>query len=165
VASGIEAGRSEEKRGTVIALRKSPTDDATNTTAVENTTGKPDMGGDTASFHATANATNGPDATTDATRHPADRAEGGISGNSGIRSGDFSGTPTPIWEFLSKPPGWLQKQMDHCRQKGCPASQLKALAASVAAELYGHPTKGAEILPEVEAFMTHGVGCNCEACQ
>jgi hypothetical protein len=109
-------------------------------------TGKPETGGDTASPDATANATNGPDATADATRHPADRPEGGISGNSGIRSGDFSGTSTPIWEFLSKPPGWLQKQMDHCRQKGCPASQLKALAASVAAELYGHATKGAEIL-------------------
>jgi hypothetical protein len=91
VASGIEAGRSEEKRGTVIALRKSPTDDATNTTAVENTTGKPDMGGDTASSHATANATNGPDATANATQNPADRAKGGLSGNSGIRSGDFSG--------------------------------------------------------------------------
>jgi predicted amino acid dehydrogenase len=32
VASGIEAGRSEEKRGTVIALRKSPTDNATDAT-------------------------------------------------------------------------------------------------------------------------------------
>ena len=55
-----------------------------------------------------------------------------------------------------------QKQMDHCRQKGCPASQLKALAASVAAELYGQAIRGAGILPEVEAFMTHGVGCDCE---
>ena len=33
VAAGIEAARSEEKRGTVIALRKIPTDDATNATA------------------------------------------------------------------------------------------------------------------------------------
>jgi hypothetical protein len=55
--------------------------------------------------------------------------------------------------------------MDHCRRQGCPASQLKALAASVAAELYGRATKGAEILPEVEAFMTHGIGCDCEVCQ
>ena len=165
VAAGINAGRSEEKRGTVIALRKSPTDDATNATARENVTGKPDTGGNTASSDATANATSAPDATANATRDPAGRAEGGISGNSGIRSGDISGTPTPIREFLSKPPGWLQKQMDHCRQRGCPASQLKALAASVAAELYGQATKGAEILPEVEAFMTHGVGCDCGVCQ
>ena len=88
VASGIEVGRSEEERGTVIALRKSPTDDATDTTSGENTTGKPDAGGDTASSDATANATNGPNAT----RNPANRADGG---NSGIRSGDFSG-PAPF---------------------------------------------------------------------
>ena len=95
VAAGIEAGRSEEKRGTIIALRKSPTHDATDTIGSENATGKPDMGGNTASSDATANATNGSDATADATPNPADRAEGGISGNSGIRSGDFSG-PTPF---------------------------------------------------------------------
>src|SRR5215210_599109 len=35
VAAGIEASRSEEKRGTVIALRKSPTDYATNATGDE----------------------------------------------------------------------------------------------------------------------------------
>jgi hypothetical protein len=34
----------------------------------------------------------------------------------------------------------------------------------VAADLCGDATSGAEILPEVEAFMTHGVGCDCEAC-
>jgi hypothetical protein len=95
VAAGIEAGRSEEKRGTIIALRKSPTDDATNATESENTTGKPDTGGDTASSDATANATGASNATANATRKPADRAEGGISGNSGIRSGDFSG-PAPF---------------------------------------------------------------------
>jgi hypothetical protein len=165
VAAGIGATRSEEKRGTVIALRKSPTDDATNATAAKNATGKPDTGGNTASSNATANATSAPNATANASPNPADRADGGITGNSGIRSGGFSGMPTPIREFLSKPAGWLQKQMDHCRQRGCPASQLKALAASVAAELYGYAPKGAEILPEVEAFMTHGVGCDCEVCR
>jgi len=143
VVDGIEAGRSEEKRGTIIALRKSPTDDATD---------------------ATANATSASNATADATRKPADRAEDGISGTSGIRSGDFSGTPTPIREFLSKPPGWLQDQMIHCRQRGNPVSQLKALAAPVAADLYGDATRGAEILPEVEALLTHGIGCDCGSC-
>jgi hypothetical protein len=69
-----------------------------------------------------------------------------------------------VREFLSKPPGWLQKQMAHCRKQGYPASQLKVLAASMASELYGDATNGAQILPEVEAFMTHGVGCDCEAC-
>jgi hypothetical protein len=86
VAAGIEATRSEEKRGTVIALRKIPTDDATNATAAEDATGKPDTGGNTVP----SNATNGPDATADATPNPADGAEDGISGNSGIRFGDFT---------------------------------------------------------------------------
>ena len=165
VASGIEATRSEEKRGTVIALRKTSTDDATNATGLENVTGKPDTGGNTTTSNATANATSVPDATANATRNPADRVESGISGNSGIRSGDISGTPAPVREYLAKPPGWLQKQMDHCRQEGYPAGQIKALAASVAAELYGQAIRGAEILPKVEAFMTHGIGCDCEVCQ
>ena len=80
------------------------------------------------------------------------------------RSTSSATHPVSVREFLSKPPTWLQKQMRHCREQGCPASQLKALAASVAAELYGDATRGAEILSEVEAFMTHGIGCDCEAC-
>ncbi len=91
VAAGIEAMRSEEKRGTVIALRKTSIDDATNATEPGNVTGKPDTGGNTVSSNATANATGVPDATANATPNPADRAEGGISGISGIRSEDLSG--------------------------------------------------------------------------
>jgi hypothetical protein len=69
-----------------------------------------------------------------------------------------------VRELLTRPPGWLQDQMNHCRKQGSPESQLKALAASVAAAVCGDATKGTEILPEVEAFMTHGVGCDCEVC-
>jgi len=90
VAAGIDAARSEDKRGTVIALRKSPTDDATNATMGENSTGKPNSGGNTAHSNATANATSASNATANATRNPADRAESDISGISGIRFGDFS---------------------------------------------------------------------------
>ncbi len=122
-------------------------------------------------------------------RIPLIERRGGNSGNSGIRSGDFSGPASfdakvgedvtvaelkarraeslrgaSIQTFLSRPPGWLKDQMGHCRQQGNPVSQLKALAASVAADLYGDATKGAEILSEVEAFMTHGISCDCEAC-
>jgi hypothetical protein len=77
-----------------------------------------------------------------------------------------TGIPSPasVRELLSGPPNWLQDQMSHCREQGCPASQLKALAAAVAAHLYEDPTRGTEILREVEAFMTHGVGCECETC-
>jgi hypothetical protein len=90
VAAGIEAARSEEKRGTVIALRKTSVDDATNATTDDGSIDKPDTGGNTPSPDATSNATGASNATTNATRNPADRAENGNCGNSGNRSGDFS---------------------------------------------------------------------------
>jgi hypothetical protein len=189
VAAGIEASRSEEKRGTVIALRKDPTDDATNATAGKNLTDKPDTGGNTDSANATANATEASNATANATPNPADRAERGNSGNSGIRSGDFSepvsydaqpgenvtvaqlrdrqpraARPPDVRSLLANPPAWLKNQMNHCRDQGCPRNQLEALAAAVAAHLYGDPLRGTEILSEVEAFMTHDVGCDCGQC-
>jgi hypothetical protein len=189
VSAGIEAARSEERRGTVIALRKTPADDATNATAAENSADKPDTGGNTADSNAIANATKASNATANATQNPADRAESGNSGNSGIRSGGFSepvsydaepgenvtvaqlqnrqpraANPTDVRSLLANPPAWLQIQMNHCREQGCPTNQLEALAAAVAANLCGDPTRGADILPEVEAFMTHSVGCDCEAC-
>ena len=69
-----------------------------------------------------------------------------------------------VQALLSRPPGWLQDQMDHCRKNGSPRNQLEALAAAVEAELCGEVAKAPEVLSEVEAFMTHGVGCDCEAC-
>jgi hypothetical protein len=54
--------------------------------------------------------------------------------------------------------------MNHCREQGCLTNQLEALAAAVAVHLHDDATKGSEILPEVEAFMTHGVGCDCGEC-
>jgi hypothetical protein len=163
VAAGIEASRSEEKRGTVIALRKTPTDDATNATTGENRTDTANSGGNTESVDATANATDASNATANATPNPANRAESGNSGNSGIRSGKSS-HPADVRALLSGPPSWLQKQIAHAREQGCPTNQLKALAASVAADLCGDAMRGTEILPEVEAFMTHGIGCDCEVC-
>jgi hypothetical protein len=133
VSVGIEATRTEEKRGTVIALRKAPIDDATNATTDENCESKPDSDGNTDSSNATAYATEAPNATANATPNPADRAESGNSGNSGIRSGDFSepvsfdAQPgedvtvaelrsrrtqaahlTDVRSLLANPPAWLQ---------------------------------------------------------
>jgi len=160
VAAGIEASRSEEERGTVIALRKTPTGDATYTTASKNPADKPDSSGNTTDSNATANAT----------RNSADRAE---RGNSGIRSGGSSEVvgrngrnprSEDARKLLADPPGWLQNQMAHCRNQGCSTNQLEALAAAVAAHLCGDPSRGTEILSEVEAFMTHDVGCDCGEC-
>jgi hypothetical protein len=189
VAGDIEAVRSEDGRGTVIALRKTPTDDATNATTDESRTDKPDTSGNTDASNATANATRASNATANATPNPADRPGSGNSGNSGIRSGNFSepvsydaepgedvtvaqlrdrqpqaARPTDARSLLADPPAWLKDQMNHCRGQGCPTNQLEALAAAVASHLCGDPMKASEILPEVEAFMTHGVGCDCEAC-
>src|SRR5215218_6865967 len=87
VAAGIEAGRAEDRSGTKITLRKMPKDDATNATVEENPTDKAEPRGDTGEDDATSNATPGPDATSNATLDPADRAKSGNSGNSGNTSG------------------------------------------------------------------------------
>ena len=94
-----------------------------------------------------------------------DASDGKDDEDDPLRTRSTPPRPACVREILSQPPGWLQRQMAHCRNRGNPVNQLKALAASVAAELYGHATKGAEILPEVEALMTHGVGCSCEVCR
>jgi hypothetical protein len=86
-------------------------------------------------------------------------ASGGVAQTYGART-----HPVDVRALLSKPPSWLRDQMDHCRTQGCPEGQIKALAASVAVVLCGEATKGAEILPEVEAFMTHDIECDCEVC-
>jgi Bifunctional DNA primase/polymerase, N-terminal len=88
VAAGIEAGRVEDRSGSNITLRKVPTGDATNATGGENREGKPKEGGIKAEDDATANATDGSNATANATRKPAHRTENGNSGNSGNRNGD-----------------------------------------------------------------------------
>jgi hypothetical protein len=83
----------------------------------------------------------------------------GVARTNGLRT-----RSTDVRVLLCKPPGWLQDQMRHCRREGSPANQLKALAAAVAAELCGDVAKATEVLPEVEAFMTHGIDCDCEIC-
>jgi hypothetical protein len=87
VAAGIEASRGEEKRGTVIALRKISINDATNATADEKPIDEADTDGNKEGSVATANATAASNATANATPDPADSAESGNSGNSGNRSG------------------------------------------------------------------------------
>jgi hypothetical protein len=89
-AAGIEAGRTEDRTGSTIALRNVPRNDATNTTEDETRTGKANARGNTAADDATSNATPPSNATANATPNPADRAESGNSGNSGNRSGDFA---------------------------------------------------------------------------
>jgi Bifunctional DNA primase/polymerase, N-terminal len=79
-AAGIEAGRTEDRSGSKITLRKIPKNVATNATGDENRTGKAKAGGNT----------HGDDATPNATPNLADSAESGNGGNGGNRSGVFS---------------------------------------------------------------------------
>jgi len=89
-AAGIEAGRTEDRSGSKITLRKIPKNVATNATGDESPTGKAKAGGNTHGDDATSNATGPSNATPNATPNPADRVESGDSGNSGNRFGDFS---------------------------------------------------------------------------
>jgi len=91
-------------------------------------------------------------------------ADDGNDGDDDELRGDSKPLSEDVRKLLPDPPGWLRDQMAHCRKRGCPVNQLEALANAVAAHLCGDPTRGVEILPEVEAFMTHSVGCDCEAC-
>jgi hypothetical protein len=68
-----------------------------------------------------------------------------------------------VRELFARPPGWLKTQARLCREKGSPGSYTEALAAAVAAHLYGDPARAEEVLPAVEAQF-HPLGCECEEC-
>lgn len=67
-------------------------------------------------------------------------------------------------KLLKDPPGWLRDQIEHARGQGFPERLLEPMSAAVAKKALGDGTRGAEVLPAVEAFLTHGVGCDCEEC-
>jgi hypothetical protein len=158
VASGIEATRSEEKRGTIIALRRSPTNDATDATPGENPTGKPDTSGNIASSIATVNATKAPDATADAiadaTPNAAGRAEDGMSGNSGIRSGGISGTVS----FVVKP-GEDAAVADHEACRTTIPSEEERRVRKLVREGMAERWALREVLPS-----GHPLDCECDEC-
>lgn len=87
----------------------------------------------------------------------------GINTANGV-GGVNRGGPEDVRGLLSRPPDWLADQMAHVRREGASRPQLEALAAGVAAHLVGDSTRGREVLPAVEAFLTHGVGCDCGEC-
>ena len=155
VAAGIEPGRSEEKRGTVITLRKTSSDDATNATGLENAAGKQNTGGNTTSSNATANATKAPNATANATQYPADTAESGVSGSSGIRSGGFSG-PAP---FGAKPDEDLTVAPLKARRTGLSPENERRVRELVRK---GFSERSAR---QEVAAKDHPIDCECEVCQ
>ncbi len=66
--------------------------------------------------------------------------------------------------LFKDPPGWLADQVAHVRRLGFPKNQTEALAAAVAAHLYDDHQRATDVLPAVEAFLTHKVDCECEVC-
>ncbi len=98
VAVGIEAGRTEEKTGSWITLRKLPGNDATDATEDETGMDKLKAGGNRVEDDAPSNATGGntdiPNARSNPTGKVDSYADSGNGGNSGIRHGDSSGRLT-----------------------------------------------------------------------
>ncbi|MEW6637348.1 MAG: hypothetical protein AB1425_11130 [Actinomycetota bacterium] len=62
--------------------------------------------------------------------------------------------PKDALRVLRNPPGWLARQMAACRERGNQPRLLLPLAAAVAYELCGDPTRREELLPVVETFMS-----------
>jgi len=87
VGVGIEASRERDEAGTTIALRRVPTDDATNASQNNKRVDKPDTAGDTDPDDARANARNTSNASANASRNPAETADSGSTDNTGNRFG------------------------------------------------------------------------------
>jgi len=87
VGVGIEASRERDEAGTTIALRRVPTDDATNASQNNKRVDKPDTAGNTDPDDARANARNTSNASADASRNFAETADSDSTDNTGNRFG------------------------------------------------------------------------------
>jgi hypothetical protein len=87
VGVGIEASRERDEAGTTIALRRAPTDDASDASQNRNRVDKPHTAGNTDPDDARANARHTPNASADASRKSAETAGSGNTDNTGNRSG------------------------------------------------------------------------------
>lgn len=191
LASGIEARRDRPQGATVISLRRVPADDASDARPSEEPVDKADMARNKPGDDASSNASGASDASSNASPNsaylPASRNTRITRNRSGAKSEPLSADldpgesatleelkagresqavalPETARKLLKDPPGWLKHQIEHARGQDFPEPQLKALAAAVASEACGDGTKGAEVLPTVKAFLTHGVGCDCGEC-
>src|SRR5215216_3438556 len=87
VGVGIEASRERDEAGTTIALRRVPTDDASDASQDKKRVDKLDAGGNTAPNDARSNARNTSNASANASRNPAETADSGSTDNTGNRFG------------------------------------------------------------------------------
>jgi hypothetical protein len=85
VGVGIEASRERDEAGTTIALRRVPTNDASDASQDKKRVDKPDAAGNTDPDDARPNARHAPNASADASRNSAETADSGITDNTGNR--------------------------------------------------------------------------------
>jgi len=96
VGVGIEASRERDEAGTTIALRRVPTNDASDASQDHKRIDKPYTAGNTDPDDARSNARYSSNASADARRNAAETADSDNTGNTGNRIGDFSeGACTP----------------------------------------------------------------------
>jgi hypothetical protein len=88
---GIEASRERDEAGTIIALRRIPTDDASDASQDRERLDKLDTTGNTARDDARPNARIMSNASANASRNSAETASSGNAGSTGNRYGVFSG--------------------------------------------------------------------------
>jgi hypothetical protein len=86
---GIEARRERPDTGTVITLRKVPTNDASNASTGKSRSDKEETAGNKDSANASSNARNESNASDVASQNPAKTADSGNTGNTGNRYGDL----------------------------------------------------------------------------
>src|ERR671920_22667 len=87
VGVGIEASRERDEAGTTIALRRVPTNDASDVTQDKKRIDKLYTTGNTTPNDARSNARHTPNASADASRKSAETADSGITDNTGNRFG------------------------------------------------------------------------------
>jgi hypothetical protein len=88
VGVGIAASRERDEAGTQVALRRVPTDDASDASQDQQRVDKPDTVGNTGSANARANARNTANASADARRNASKAWGSGNTDNTGNRFGD-----------------------------------------------------------------------------
>jgi len=90
VAAGIEASRNDAEKATNITLRKVPRNDSSNSSGDEDRKDKPDSPGIRHSDDSTSNSRSGSNSKSNSSEEPLTYADHGITGDTGIKNGDFS---------------------------------------------------------------------------
>jgi hypothetical protein len=164
-AAGIEAARGRDESAKQITLRQLSNDDGNDGSKRKSRTHKGETHANSTPDDGISDGRSASNSISNGSEKPASNAASANTADTADRSGDFSTTLTSahVRKLFSKPPSWLQDQTEHCRRQGASKSQLKVLAAAVAAHLSGDPMRGSEVLAAVEAQF-HSLSCECEEC-